>query len=223
MQPPDRPDSPDRSGSGDGPSEPASIDLARAAREGADDALALLIERHQAQVQAIVRRRLGRELRRFHESGDIVQEAFVQAVRTFDRYDLPDEDAFLRWISGVVENRLRDLSKFHRAERRGSGAERRLASIDLGEGGGGFDAPGDEAGPATRAQSGDRDERVRAALDELDERTRRLIEARLDERPWAEVARELDFPSEGAARMAYSRALVGLSRRLKAQDDGAEP
>ncbi|MEO0651000.1 MAG: sigma-70 family RNA polymerase sigma factor [Planctomycetota bacterium] len=190
-----------------------SIELARRARDGESVLLDQLVARHYEAVRAIVRRRLGAELRRYHESGDIVQEALVQAVRSFDRYDLEDEQAFLRWIAGVVENRLRDLAKFHRAQRRGAGSERRAGSIELTETG--LDTPADRPGPATQVIDGDRRERVRLAIGKLDERTRRLIEARLDERPWAAIAEEFGFPSEGAARMAWSRALVAMSRELE--------
>ncbi|QDU69888.1 RNA polymerase sigma factor [Engelhardtia mirabilis] len=188
------------------------VDLVREAQADRGDALAQLVERHYAAVLAMVRRRLGPQLRRFHESGDVVQEALVQAVRTFDRYDLEDEDAFLRWISTVVENRIRDLAKFHQAQRRGSGAERRLGSIDVG--GAIQPAQDSAAGPATRAELDDRDERVRAALERLDERSRRLVEARTEGRAWTAIAGDLGYPSDAAARMAYSRALIALTRNL---------
>ncbi|MHC4263301.1 MAG: RNA polymerase sigma factor [Planctomycetota bacterium] len=206
---------------GPGAADPSSsVDLTRRAQSGGQAELSQLVERHYDAVVAIVRRRLGAELRRFHDSGDLVQEALVQAVKTFDRYDIETEQDFLRWISVVVENRLRDLSKFHRAQRRGGGAERRVGSIDLP--GGSDGKPGEQPGPATQVESGDRDAKVRAALLRLDERTRKLIEARLSETPWADIAPELDFPSDGAARMAYSRALVALSRELESIADEPE-
>ena len=192
---------------------PPSVELARSARSGQADALEALVTRHYDRVLAIVRKRLGADLRRFHESGDIVQEAMVQAVRSFERYELEDEDAFLRWISGVVENRIRDLAKLQRAQRRGGGGVHRLGSIDL-------DQPDDvtpsgSSGPSTLAEQRDDDSRVREALAKLDERTRKLVEGRIDGRSWADIATELDFPSESAARMAYGRALVKLTQQLE--------
>jgi RNA polymerase sigma-70 factor (ECF subfamily) len=192
---------------------PPSVELARSARSGQANALEALVARHYDRVLAIVRKRLGADLRRFHESGDIVQEAMVQAVRSFERYELEDEDAFLRWISGVVENRIRDLAKLQRAQRRGGGGVHRLGSIDL-------DQPNDVtpsngSGPSTLAERRDDDARVREALSKLDERTRKLVEARIDGKSWAEIATELDFPSESAARMSYGRALVKLTQQLE--------
>jgi RNA polymerase sigma-70 factor (ECF subfamily) len=192
---------------------PPSVELARSARSGQANALEALVARHYDRVLAIVRKRLGADLRRFHESGDIVQEAMVQAVRSFERYELEDEDAFLRWISGVVENRIRDLAKLQRAQRRGGGGVHRLGSIDL-------DQPDDVtpsngSGPSTLAERRDDDARVREALSKLDERTRKLVEARIDGKSWAEIATELDFPSESAARMSYGRALVKLTQQLE--------
>lgn len=192
---------------------PPSVELARSARSGEANALEALVARHYDRVLAIVRKRLGADLRRFHESGDIVQEAMVQAVRSFERYELEDEDAFLRWISGVVENRIRDLAKLQRAQRRGGGGVHRLGSIDL-------DQPDDVtpsngSGPSTLAERRDDDSRVREALSKLDERTRKLVEGRIDGRSWADIATELGFPSESAARMAYGRALVKLTQQLE--------
>jgi RNA polymerase sigma factor (sigma-70 family) len=189
---------------------PSSVDLVRAAQGSSAPALEQLVERHYPAVLAIVRRRLGTELRRFHESGDLVQEALVQAVRSFDRYELEDEAAFLRWIAAVVENRLRDLSRYHRAERREAGGERRASSVDLGESwAGGADAG---SGPATRVSEAERQERLAGALERLEPKLRELVRARLDGRSWKDIAEACDYPTEGAARMAYSRAIVGLTR-----------
>lgn len=194
----------------EGAAGPPSVELVRAAQGGGTPALEQLVERHYSDVLAIVRRRLGNELRRFHESGDLVQEALVQAVRSFDRYELEDEGAFLRWISAVVENRLRDLSRFHRAERRDSGSERRESSMDLGEGWAGGAESG--AGPATQVSEAERQERLAGALDQLEPKLRELVRARMEGRAWKDIAETCGYRTESAARMAYSRAIVGLAR-----------
>lgn len=191
-------------------SGPPSVELAKAAQGGGRVELEELVERHYPAVLSIVRRRLGGELRRFHESGDLVQEALIQAVRSFDRYELEDEQSFLRWISAVVENRLRDLAKYHRAQRRDVGNERRESSIDLGEAWSGGADPG--SGPATEASEAERNERLRSALGNLEPQTRELVELRLDGLAWGVIAERCGYRTESAARMAYSRAIVGLSR-----------
>lgn len=189
---------------------PSSVGWVRAAQRGEEQPLEFLVERHYASVLGIVRRRLGPELRRFHESGDVVQEAFVQAVKTLDRYDLEDEDAFLRWIAAVVENRLRELARFHRAQRREAGGERRESSLDLGDR---WEGGADSAeGPATQVSKAERMERLEAAIEELDPKVRDLVRARMKGRAWKEIAETCGYRTESAARMAYSRAIVGLSR-----------
>jgi DNA-directed RNA polymerase specialized sigma24 family protein len=62
-----------------------------------------LFERVYERVLAIVRGRLGTGLRRFHESGDVVQEALLQAVRSLGQVQIADEAALLSWLASVVE------------------------------------------------------------------------------------------------------------------------
>ncbi|WP_419192098.1 RNA polymerase sigma factor [Engelhardtia mirabilis] len=190
-----------------------SLNLVRGAQAGDSAALDALFARFYPRVLAIVRRRMGQGLRRHHESLDVAQEAMAEAIRGFDRFELRDETAFTAWLAGIVENRLRDLAKYHRRAKRDAGREVRASSLDP-------DAiappePGDrstEATPSELVAEHEQHGRARAALERLPHRQRRAIELRLEGRSWAEVARLLDFPSEGAARMFHSRAMVTLAR-----------
>jgi RNA polymerase sigma-70 factor, ECF subfamily len=197
--------------------EPPLIELLRRAQTGDGAARDQLFERVYERVLAIVRGRLGAGLRRFHESQDVVQEALLQAVRSLGQAQLADEAALLSWLASVVENRLRDLAKFHGAQRREAERERRETSIDpdgvgLWEARAGA-APG--AGPASLAAESEQQERLRAALQQLEPKRAQAIEYRSQGLSWAEVAERLGLPSEGAARMLHARALVDLGRALE--------
>jgi RNA polymerase sigma-70 factor (subfamily 1) len=61
---------------------------------------------------------MGKELRSKLESMDIVQDALIYAVRDLEDFTYKSEGDFVRWLSRVVENRLRDnLDKLHADKR----------------------------------------------------------------------------------------------------------
>ncbi len=192
------------------------LELLDRSRAGDVHAREQLFEACYPRVLQIVRSRLGGGLRRFHESGDVVQEALLLATRDLDRVEVQDEDALFGWLARVVENRLRDLAKFHGATKREAGRERREASLAgdeepnfLVEHGG-----TSEATPSAVVAGNEELESLTAALSTLDDKRRRVIELRYSQIPWADVARELDLPSAGAARMLHARALIDLGRAL---------
>jgi RNA polymerase sigma-70 factor (ECF subfamily) len=201
-----------------------TLELLRNARAGDRAALEALLERSYPQVLAIVRRRLGGALRRHHESVDVVQEAMVEALRGFDRFELRDDRAFLAWLAAIVENRVRDLAKYHGRDKRDQAREARESSLDP-EGAGLEPLAVTDVTPSAVAGRGEETSRVQSALAALPERQRRAIELRLADRSWAQVAQELEFPTEGAARMFHSRAMVALARAAGAPPpaSGAEP
>lgn len=190
-----------------------SLNLVRGAQAGDAAALDALFSRFYPRVLGIVRRRMGQGLRRHHESLDVAQEAMAEAIRGFDRFELRDERAFTSWLAGIVENRLRDLAKYHGRAKRDGAREVRASSIapdatappEPQEG-------GDQETPSQLVAASEERGRARAALERLPDRQRRAIELRLEGRSWAEVAELLEFPSEGAARMFHSRAMVTLAR-----------
>ena len=69
-------------------------------------------------VQRIVRFRMGHELRAKLESMDVVQDAFIAAVKGLDKFQYRDEGDFLRWIAKIAENRIRDNLKQLHADKR---------------------------------------------------------------------------------------------------------
>lgn len=200
--------------------EPDLLALLERAKGGDVEARELLFAACYPRVLETVRKRLGTGLRRFHESGDVLQEALLHAARDLERVEAQSEDDLFGWLARVVENRLRDLARFHGAVKREAGRERREASIaDQEEGD--FLAAREESAetPSVLAVQGEDRERLHRALRTLEPGRQRVIELRNRDLAWAEVARELELPSAGAARMLHARALVDLARAL----EGAGP
>ena len=87
--------------------------------QGGDNlALDQLCRVYGERVHRIVRFRMGRELRGKLESMDLVQDAFVAAVRDLGDFEYQNEGDFLRWMSQIAENRIRDNLKRLHADKR---------------------------------------------------------------------------------------------------------
>lgn len=205
------------------PSMERTLELVQRAQAGDPAALADLLARYQERVRALVRRRMGAGLRQDLDSGDMVQEAMVEVLEGFERFEMRDETAFVRWLSTLVENRLRELARFHGAAKRDRGREVRLDGSPSGERAAGVPELSDEDAPTpsevvSRRELGDR---LADAVAQLDARHREVLAARQSGLSWEDVAERLSMPSGAAARMLHARARVALMKRVSQDDGGA--
>ena len=93
-------------------------ELVAQAQDGDTSALDQLCGVYTERVRRMVRFRMGPELRSRLESMDLVQEALVEAVLDLDQFRYATEGDFLRWLSRIVENTIRDhVDKAHAAKR----------------------------------------------------------------------------------------------------------
>lgn len=191
-----------------------TLQLVRRAQAGDADALEPLFQRYYERVRRIVRARLGAQLRSRLDSGDIVQEVFVSALRGFDRFDMRDEAALIHWLSVLAENRIRDAADHFGAEKRGDGRVVPLAqSGDSGSVA--IDPATSGPGPAEHAARGEQLARLEAALDALPEDLREIVLLRdYAGMEWKDVAERVGRPSPDAARMAHGKALLRLAELL---------
>ena len=100
--------------------------LVTLAKEGDRDALEQLCQVYEERVHWIVRFRMGGEIRSKLDSMDVVQDAFVLALQDLEDFTYRDEGDFLRWMSKIVENRIRDDIKKLHADKRNIRKEVRL-------------------------------------------------------------------------------------------------
>ena len=92
--------------------------LVSLAQGGDSSALDQLCEVYGERVLRIVRLRMGRELRGKLESMDLVQDTFMEAVKDLGKFEYQNEGDFLRWVSKIAENRIRDNLKRLHADKR---------------------------------------------------------------------------------------------------------
>ncbi len=196
-----------------------SLDLIRRAQAGDREALNQLMDRHYGRVHRAVRARLGPRLRSRVDSGDILQQTFLQAVRSFDRFHVQSEGGLVHWLSKIAEAQIRDAADYHLRQRRSVDREQ---SLDQ--------APGTDDGrhPLVEALADDaptplqeltRDERRRLLEECMDRLPRHFREVLLlrdfEKVSWQEIAVMMGRPSESAARGVHQQAVQELRKMLR--------
>ena len=92
--------------------------LVNLAKTGDELALERLCKVYGERVRRIIRLRMGSELRSKMESMDLVQDTFISVLRGLENFTYQNEGDFLRWLSTIAENRLRDnLKRLHTNKR----------------------------------------------------------------------------------------------------------
>lgn len=197
-----------------------SLDLMRKAQSGDGDALNRLMGRYYGRVRPIVRARIGPHLRRRIDSGDILQQVFVTAFRTYDRFEVTDEASLIGWLARIAERQIHDELDRQAAQKREAGREVALqagsasapSTIDL---------PDPAGRPEESAEQREQARIVEEELAELPELYRELILLRdYQGASWEHVAKETLRPSAAAARMMHGQARVELGKRVKARGLG---
>ena len=92
--------------------------LVALAKGGDEFALDQLCRAYAERIRWMVRLRMGKELRRKLDSMDVVQDALIHALGGITDFTYKNEGDFVRWLSRIAENTLRDnWERFH-AEKR---------------------------------------------------------------------------------------------------------
>jgi RNA polymerase sigma factor (sigma-70 family) len=188
--------------------------LLEGARRKEPKALDELARRFYPGVERLVHHRLATDIRyrrpwvsaRF-STGDVVQSVFEGVLRDLDAFAGSTEEAFVGYLSTVVRNRILDALRFHEAAQRDG-----RRGVPLEENG---DEEGGEPDPADAAISAEKMTLLLATLEEFEPRVRHLLRARMEGlASFRELAEQLGYGSESAARRAYFDAQAKLALRL---------
>jgi RNA polymerase sigma-70 factor (ECF subfamily) len=173
------------------------------------------LERLYPKVFELVRARLGAHLRSILESGDLVHEGLIEALRGLAGFRGTTEAELNAWCATLVENRIRQADRRRRAAMRDPARERSLHAPTT-DGGRRDDPPAPGPSPSEDVSRLEQEERLLACLRELDEPYRRVIVLRhTDGMTWEAIAAELASASPDAARMLYQRARIELRKRVE--------
>jgi len=110
----------------------SSVDLLLKAQSGDEDALNRLLTRYSPRLQRWARGRLPTGLRTMLDTGDLVQEAVINALRHFNTFEIRSDGALQAYLRHAVSNRSTDL--YRRAGRRPARGEmpedQEMAAVD---------------------------------------------------------------------------------------------
>jgi RNA polymerase sigma-70 factor (ECF subfamily) len=170
------------------------------------EAFAALVGRVRGGLVTWIALRLGPQLRARVTEEDVLQETLLQAYRTIDAFQSGGAGSFRRWLLSVAENRIRDLSKFHGAQKRDSAREVRKARNEgertlLGQ------LTLQATSPGSAAQALEAKRKMAAAIESLPPELREVVVARaLEERRFREVSELLQRPLT-TVQAQYARGL----------------
>jgi RNA polymerase sigma-70 factor (ECF subfamily) len=184
--------------------------LLRRAAQGEADAFAELFARHREPVRQAVALRLDRRLSARVDASDVVQETYLEALRRLPEYLRQPPLPLALWLRWLARERVLMLHRRHLdADRRAVGREAPPLPADASSC---FVSAlrGREPTPSQAAAATEAAQKLRLALDALDEDERDLILWRHFEHLSNREAAQLLEVTEAAAAKRYVRALERL-------------
>ena len=191
--------------------------LVALAKNGDESALDRLCKVYNERVLRIVRMRMGSELRTKMQSMDLVQDAFISALRSLENFTYKNEGDFLRWISKIAENRIRDnFDKIH-ANKRDARKETPLNnnSSTTQDTFVGITGPVDNTTPSLIMSKREDLNKLEKAMEKLKPEYREVITlTKIDGLTHKEAAKKIG-KSPDAVRALLSRAITALSQSFE--------
>ena len=189
------------------PKAESSVDLLIQAQAGDLEAQNELLSRYLPRLNRWASGRLSSGLRSMLDTGDLVQDAMINALRNLNTLEIRSEGTLQLYLRRAVNNRIVDLYR-RRA--------RRPVREEMPE-----DAVAHTPSPLDLAVGGETVEWYERALATLNDEQQALIFLSVELGHSAkEIAAQLDKPSADAARMAVNRAVEALAAEMRRQVKG---
>ena len=185
-------------------SDQPTVELIIRARGGDSAAIEAILQRCLPSLKRWAHGRLPPAARGHLDTGDLVQDAAMNAIARLDTFEPRHVGAMQAYLRQSVINRIRDeMRRF----------TRRPASVALPE-----DFKSEDPSPEDHAIHEQTYARYRAAMNTLKPRERELVIARV-EAQWTapEIAEHFGFSTVDGARMAVNRAMQRLGVAMKEQ------
>ncbi len=178
------------------------------ARGGDRRALDRLLETVHGRLRRLAEGRLGPGLRAKMRTSDVLQSTYLDVVKSVERFEGEDEEAFVGWVARIMENNIRDKGKYFQARKR---RDPEGATLPLNEA---EDVKTPGATPSVEVVRAEDLVLVSRALEGLGEDYRQVIILRLVEGRSHKEVGELLGRTEAATRMLLSRARAALALAL---------
>ena len=208
------------------PESDQTQELLDSAKDGDDDAINRLMERHRDSLRRMVQMRLDQKIRRRVDVSDVVQDVLIEANRRLERYLEDPKMSFHLWLRQIAMDRVIDAHRRHRGSVKRTvdreqplvaHADMNRSTIELAA-----QLCDPEITPATAATQKELARRVEQAISQLGDQDCEIIILRHYEHlNNQEVAQALSL-TEPAASMRYLRAVRRLRELLNdhASHDG---
>jgi len=187
---------------------PEDSRLFREARAGSGKAIGAVFERYGERLHALIRVRLGPQLRRRLESRDILQGTLLKAFQGIERFEGSGSASLMAWLGTIAQAEICDQADYY-------GRQKRDAARDTT-----FDERAEALTDPIRSvtshlQLQEDTERLIEALDALSEEHREVIILRnYEELSFPEIGQRLG-KSPDACRMLLARAMTALTLRMR--------
>ena len=192
-------------------------DLLARVRAGDQPALAELFACHRDKLRRMVQLRLDHRLAGRVSPSDVLQEAYIDALKRIDHYFEKPDQPFFGWLRLVVGQRLADVHREHLAQKRDVGHE-----VPIHRGGPGADSAclaacllGGGTSPSHAAARTESFARLEEALDRMDALDREVLALRHFEELNNTDTAEILGIQPAAASKRYVRALARLKQILE--------
>jgi RNA polymerase sigma-70 factor, ECF subfamily len=186
-------------------------------RGGDQRALADLFARHRDKLRRMVQLRLDHRLAGRVSPSDVLQEAYIDAVKRIAHYFEKPDQPFFGWLRLIVGQRLADVHREHLAQKRNVGHEVPIHRTGPGADSGCLAACllGSGTSPSHAAARTESFARLEGALDQMDALDREVLALRhFEELSNTETAALLGI-QPAAASKRYVRALARLKQILE--------
>jgi RNA polymerase sigma-70 factor (ECF subfamily) len=201
------------------PNQDETVELLAGARQGDQDAVERLLDRHRDSLHRMVRCRLNPGVARRVDASDVVQDALLTASRRLAEYLKAPNMPFHAWLRQLARDRLADVYRRELADKRNVAREQH-APVDRSSLNPLAQIRDEELTPAAMLLKKEFAERFHQAMDLLDDNSREIILMRHAEQLTNSQAAELLGLSEPAAGMRYVRALRQLKSLLGESPSG---
>lgn len=193
-------------------------------KQGDEDAVNQLMERHRDALRQVVRMRLDQKIQRRIDVSDVVQDVLVEANRRLKDYLGNPVMSFRLWLRQIAQDRIIDAHRRHRISARRSVDREQAIAAPKGYDQSSIQLAGmlsdQNLTPEAAALQQEMARRVEAAVARLEERDSEIIVMRHYEHlSNQEIAQALNL-TEPAASMRYLRAIRRLKELL--QEGSAE-
>lgn len=180
-----------------------TLELLQRARGGDSQALGAVLDRYQQRLLDRIRLMMGAQARTTAESTDFLQGTFLEVVRGFERFEVRDERAFLRWMTTIARNKIRSATRGRR--------EQALSLLSTG-----LMRLGDNGAVSGSNAIGPEPElRLVEALESLPPDLRSVLELHdLEGLSFEDVGRSLGS-HEHAVRRLHAKALIELAKSFE--------